>query len=111
MKEIRFKTEEHKHIYKLFLEGYNNSEIAEEVGYSPSAIGKIRRSMIDKGLLPEPATIKSRETEMMLRKFLTDKWHWKKVNPPKKKDSKYRTVKKGERGHLRTPYRPDGIFK
>lgn len=112
MKEIRFKNETHKKVYELLTQGFSTQEIADQLGYHRTTIIKIRKSLIDRGLLKEP--IRGSFTEKMIRKFFEEHAHWEwdaeHAHLPKK-PSKYRTVKKGEQGHLRTPYRPDGIFR
>lgn len=111
MRGVKFKKEIYQKIYDLLKEGYNTSEIADELGMVPQTVQAIRRRMINKGLIKEPVWKRSRQSEISMRKWLNAHWHWKIENPPKKTTGKYRVVKKGEKGHLRTPYRPDGIFK
>ncbi len=102
--------EDREKIQQMLIDGYETREISDTVGRSMAIIQTMKRRMIMSGLLEEPD--KSGETLTALGIWLHKNWHFKKENPVKTvSESGYRVVRKGERGHLRTPYRPDGIFK
>ena len=100
---MRVSPEHRKEIEDMLWDGIDTRIIAAKLKMSASIINSIRREM---GLIE-----KAEETKLTLYQWLRTHWNWKIENPPKKKTSgKYRVVKKGEKG-IRTPYRPDGIFR
>ena len=102
----------------------SDAQICQEAGITMQRFNKIHEKFFpewtrgkygrDKAYKIEPKRSHSQETEFWLKTH----WNWRSPKEQKEKlkkereaNSKYRVVYKGQTGHLRTPYRPDGKFK
>lgn len=70
----------------------------------------VRDVLHAEGYQTDPNAPEDPEESAWKKAWLKKNWH---LSAPHKeqKNSKYRLVRKGEMGHLRTPYRPDGRFR
>lgn len=102
----------------------SDAQICKDKGITMQRFNKIHEKFFpewtrgkngrDKAYKVEPKRSHSQETEFWLKTH----WNWRslreqaeKLRKEREANSKYRVVYKGQMGHLRTPYRPDGRFK
>lgn len=85
-------------------EGNTLFYICESLEISPDYVLEIAEDMLD---------AEDKSDRAHLWHWLRTHWRWNKPKKVKKtvSDDGYRIVKKGEKGHLITPYRPDRIFR
>lgn len=111
---MRIDEEVEQKILDLHSGGISQNIIANTIGCSSPTVNRIlKKHGKTKVYVHEqaPSPWNEERKKMWLERY----WRWdlnkaKKIYTKSKKEHKYRVVQKGERGRLRTPYRPDGKF-
>lgn len=102
-------TEEQKKLIKKMLKSkkYKHRDIAIEAGVSDSTVTRYAAIFLE-----AERKRKAKKEAEEVRRFLREHWHWTgDLVPRDERPKKYRTVHRGEKGHLRTPTRTDGRFQ
>lgn len=111
------KPEVYKEIVRLWQEeGYTKTAISNELKKAYGTVLIVIIDYCEKNRIDEKTRKPIDYCEDPLQqndyKWLAKNWHWRLRKKPRLlRKNGYRVVYKGEKGHLRTPYRPDGVFK
>jgi hypothetical protein len=102
-------------LHGMFNEALSKKVVREQTGLCRQSVEKYYKEWIaDKRKWLREQNIPnlhlSNDDDVWVAWLLYTKWKWK--QPQKKiRDERYRLVKVGEKGALKTPYRPDGIWR